>query len=220
VALARAPRYEDLIPVTRNPSSVTPLSHGERRLDGGGEADRALRVLIGVETQDEVDDLWADVRAGRLPEPRGMVVSVPSLHDMRQAPAGHHVAVLLQPVPYAPDGSADNWDALAPAYADRCLAAWRQYARNLTDADILARVPLTPRDVAARYGNLARGALGMGAMVADQAGPHRPLPELADYRTPIRNLYLCGTCMHPGPGWLGAAGHNAAQVVLQDLTPA
>ena len=74
--------------------------------------------------------------------------------------------------------------------------------------------------MAARYGNLAGGALGMGRMTADQAGASRPLPELAGYRTPIRGLYLCGTCTPPGPGWLGAAGHNAARAVLQDLVPA
>jgi phytoene dehydrogenase-like protein len=81
-------------------------------------------------------------------------------------------------------------------------------------------VALTPQDVAARYGNLAQGALGMGRMTADQAGANRPLPELGEYRTPIHGLYLCGTCTYPGPGWLGASGHNAAQVVLADLAPA
>jgi phytoene dehydrogenase-like protein len=182
-----------------------------------GTADEALRVLIGVETQDEVDGLWREVRAGALPEPRGMVVSVPSLFDGRQAPRGHHTAVLLQPVPYVLTDTPGGWGAVREAYADRCLAAWLQYARNLTDDDVLARVTLTPQDVAERYGNLARGALGMGSMTADQVGARRPLPALAQYRTPLRRLYLCGTCMHPGPGWLGAAGHNAAQVVAADL---
>jgi phytoene dehydrogenase-like protein len=149
-----------------------------------------------------------------------MMVSVPSLFDARQAPPGHHTAVLLQPVPYAPGGSAEAWEELREAYADCCLAAWRQYARNLTDADILARTALTPQDVTVRYGNLPRGALGMGSMTGDQVGARRPLLELAQYRTPIRGLYLCGTCMHPGPGWLGAAGHNAAQVVAHDLASA
>jgi phytoene dehydrogenase-like protein len=215
LALARAPDYPlaDRRDVARSPEP----GQGPHNLPLAGDA---LRVFVGAETPDELAALWRDVRAGTLPEPRGMTVIAPSLFDGRQAPRGHHTAVLLQPVPYAPDGSVENWESLRDEYARRCLAAWREYARNLTDADILACVPLTPRDVATRYGNLAGAALGMGRMTADQAGAHRPLPELAQYRTPIRGLYLCGTCTHPGPGWLGASGHNAAQIVLQDLAPA
>jgi phytoene dehydrogenase-like protein len=213
LALARAPSYP--LVDRRNGAPAPGQALHDLPLPGD-----ALRVFVGAETPDALDALWRDVRAGLLPEPRGMTVIVPSLFDGRQAPASHHTAVLLQPVPYAPDGSAERWEGLRDAYAARCVAAWRQYARNLTDADILACVALTPQDIAARYGNLARGAPGMGRMTADQAGAHRPLPELAEYRTPIRGLYLCGTCTYPGPGWLGAAGHNAAQVVLQDLAPA
>ncbi len=199
LALARAPRYDDAANGSEDP------------------ADEALRVFLGGETPDELDALWDEIRSGRLPEPRGLLVSVPTRFDARQAPAGQHTAVLLQPVPYAPGGSPDAWEELREPYADRCVEAWRHHARNLADADILARAALAPRDVAARYGHLARGALGLGRMTADQAGASRPLPELAQYRTPIRGLYLCGTCMYPGPGWLGAAGHNAAQVILEDL---
>jgi len=183
----------------------------------GAAVDRALRVLIGVESPAEIDALWREIRAGTLPEPRGMVVTVPTLFDPSQAPPDRHTAVLLQPVPPAPGGSPERWDALRDEYAARCVANWRRYATNLRDEDILAAVALTPRDVAARYPNYAQGALGMGAMTVDQAGPNRPLPELSQYKTPIDGLYLCGYAMHPGPGWLGAPGHNAAQVLAQDL---
>src|SRR5579884_1214249 len=183
----------------------------------GAAVDHALRVLIGVESPDEIDALWREIRAGTLPEPRGLVVTVPTLFDPRQAPPDHHTAVLLQPVPYAPGGSPDRWEALRDDYAARCLAAWRRYASHLRDEDILATSALTPQDIALRYPNYARGALGMGAMSVNQAGPNRPLPELSQYRTPVEGLYLCGYAMHPGPGWLGAPGHNAAQVIAQDL---
>ncbi len=215
LALARAPDY----PLTdrRDAARAPAPGQGPHNLPLPGDA---LRLFVGAETPDELDALWQEVRAGILPAPRGMTVIVPSLYDERQAPRGHHTAVLLQPAPYAPDGDAARWDSLRAAYAARCVAAWRVYAPNLTDGDILACIPLTPRDVATRYGNLAAGALGMGRMTADQTGAQRPLPELARYRTPLRGLYLCGTCTYPGPGWLGAAGHNAAQVVLQDLASA
>jgi phytoene dehydrogenase-like protein len=35
---------------------------------------------------------------------------------------------------------------------------------------------------------------------------------------PIPGLYLCGSGAHPGGGVTGAPGHNAARVVIADLT--
>ena len=131
--------------------------------------------------------------------------------------AAFGVGVYLQPVPYAPDGAPDRWAALRDDYAARCVAAWRRYARNLADEDILATFPLTPEDVATSFPHLVRGSLGMGRMTARQAGANRPLPPLSHYATPVQGLYLCSTAMHPGPGWLGAPGHNAAQVIAGDL---
>jgi phytoene dehydrogenase-like protein len=48
----------------------------------------------------------------------------------------------------------------------------------------------------------------------DQALWMRPLPELSGYKTPINGLWLCGPAMHPGPGVVGASGHNCAQAIL------
>ena len=54
-------------------------------------------------------------------------------------------------------------------------------------------------------------------MTLDQMLARRPLPECADYRTPLRNLYLCGAGSHPGGGVTGLPGHNAASAVVEDL---
>jgi len=51
----------------------------------------------------------------------------------------------------------------------------------------------------------------------DQALWMRPLPELSDYRTPIKGLWLCGPAMHPGAGVAGASGYNCAKALLRDL---
>jgi phytoene dehydrogenase-like protein len=54
-------------------------------------------------------------------------------------------------------------------------------------------------------------------MIPYQSGPMRPLPQLADYRTPISNVYLCGAGSHPGAGVSMAAGRNAAVEIHRDL---
>jgi phytoene dehydrogenase-like protein len=56
-----------------------------------------------------------------------------------------------------------------------------------------------------------------GAMSLSSLSFMRPVPGYADYRTPVRGLYLCGAATHPGGGVMGACGYNAAREVLRDM---
>ena len=56
----------------------------------------------------------------------------------------------------------------------------------------------------------------MGRMILGQIECFRPLPELSQFRTPIHNLYLCGSCCHPGGGIIGGAGLIAAEIIAED----
>jgi phytoene dehydrogenase-like protein len=53
-------------------------------------------------------------------------------------------------------------------------------------------------------------------LALDQALWMRPLPELAQYETPIEGLWLCGPGLHPGGGVAGAAGYNCARAILKE----
>jgi len=44
----------------------------------------------------------------------------------------------------------------------------------------------------------------------------RPVPGWAQYKSPIRNLYMCGSGVHPGGGIMGAPGKLAADAILND----
>ena len=63
--------------------------------------------------------------------------------------------------------------------------------------------------------NLTGGNIFQGAMSLHQLFFNRPVPGYANYRTPIRGLYLCGSAAHPGGGVMGAAGRNAAREILR-----
>jgi phytoene dehydrogenase-like protein len=54
-------------------------------------------------------------------------------------------------------------------------------------------------------------------MTPDQLFFLRPAPRWANYRTPVRGLYLCGSGAHPGGGVMGAPGKNAAREILKDI---
>ncbi|MDP6179510.1 MAG: hypothetical protein QGG48_06425, partial [Desulfatiglandales bacterium] len=56
----------------------------------------------------------------------------------------------------------------------------------------------------------------MGRMITAQLEYFRPMPELAEFRTPIKNLYLCGACCHPGGGIIGGSGLIAAETIAED----
>ena len=100
-------------------------------------------------------------------------------------------------------------------WADLVLEDLFSYAPNLRE-HILARVIITPDDLDSEY-LITDGNIFHGSMMLDQLFGARPIPELANYRTPVRNYYLCGSGTHPGGGVMGANGHNAAKVALGDI---
>ena len=118
-------------------------------------------------------------------------------------------------VQYAPYALREGgWDARKEAFADRCLEALAQYAPNVPRA-VIARQVLSPLDLERTFA-LTGGNIFQGAMTLNQLFSLRPLPGYADYRTPIRGLYLCGAATHPGGGVMGACGYNAAREILRD----
>src|SRR3954465_3479020 len=72
-----------------------------------------------------------------------------------------------------------------------------------------------PADLERRFG-LTGGNIMQGTMSLSSLSFMRPVPGYADYRTPIRGLYLCGAATHPGGGVMGACGYNAAREILRD----
>ncbi|MBV9120052.1 MAG: NAD(P)/FAD-dependent oxidoreductase [Chloroflexi bacterium] len=179
------------------------------RYRGGGSADRAYRVNLGLDSPADFDTLFAEIRAGKLPSQLALMVNVSTSLDTVQAHPNKHVAVAWQIVP---PGTSDD-----PRYAQELLRRWREYAPNLTDENIIMKRAISPAEFAGKWVNMADGALSGGRMSADQMGSRRPLPELAGFRTPIENLYLCGGCMSPGLGLFGAQGYVAAGVIARDL---
>jgi phytoene dehydrogenase-like protein len=88
------------------------------------------------------------------------------------------------------------------------------YAPNFRRA-ILGRQVLSPLDLERTFG-LTGGDIFHGQLSLDQLYSARPVLGYADYRSPVRGLYLCGSGAHPGGGVTGAPGHNAAREILRD----
>jgi phytoene dehydrogenase-like protein len=89
------------------------------------------------------------------------------------------------------------------------------YAPGLSDLVEDAQI-ITPKDLEDTYG-LTGGHIFHGELALDQFFTMRPLLDWARYRTPIRNLYLCGSGTHPGAGLTGGSGMNAAREIVKEL---
>jgi phytoene dehydrogenase-like protein len=157
---------------------------------------------------------WEAQRRGVFPEEFVIEAMIQSTTDPTLAPEGQHTMTLgVQQLPFELAGT--TWDEAREGFADAVLENLFRYAPNLRE-HILDRVVITPLDLERDYG-LTGGNIFHGAMFLEQLFGHRPAPELADYRTPVGGYYLCGSGTHPGGGVMGANGHNAAQVILDDM---
>jgi phytoene dehydrogenase-like protein len=110
---------------------------------------------------------------------------------------------------------AGYWAQQRDALRDTIIGTLAAYAPDLP-RKILAAQMLTPHDLDSAYA-LTNGNIYHGELSLDQLFTMRPLLGWARYRTPVRNLYLCGSGTHPGNGLTGASGHNAARTILKDL---
>ncbi|HUY40875.1 MAG TPA: NAD(P)/FAD-dependent oxidoreductase [Candidatus Dormibacteraeota bacterium] len=163
--------------------------------------------------QDFIERAYDDAKYGRASREPVVEFQMPSSLDSTLAPPGKHVVSMF--VQYAPYRLKEGpWtERLKDEFADRCFAIVERYAPGFTES-VIDRQILTPPDIEERFG-LTGGNIFQGSMSLDNLFAFRPVPGYADYRTPIENLYVCGSAAHPGGGVMGAAGYNAARVMLR-----
>jgi len=139
---------------------------------------------------------------------------IPTLVDPSMAPPGKHVMSCF--VQYAPYHLADGaaWDDIArDAFGQTVIDTIEERAPNIRDL-ILHMQVLTPLDIEQELG-LTEGNIFQGELSLEQLFWSRPVPGFARFRTPVRDLWLCGSSAHPGGGIMGAPGRLAALELLR-----
>lgn len=141
-------------------------------------------------------------------------ITIPSLNDPSLAPPGAHVmSIQVQYAPYRLKEG--DWNSRKQEFGDAIVSALSDYAPNLQEL-IVHRQVITPWDLEQTYG-LAGGHIFHGEQSLDQFFMFRPLIGWAQYRTPIKGLYLCGAGTHPGGEITGQCGANAAKEIIKDF---
>ncbi|HEY9881944.1 MAG TPA: NAD(P)/FAD-dependent oxidoreductase, partial [Leptolyngbyaceae cyanobacterium] len=202
-ALSEAPRFEA-------------YNHRDEYLVGS--------VLIADSVR-QVEIAHALPEIGEIPlEDPSLYVVVPTVHDPSMAPPGCHTLWIEFYAPYQIHGAEGNgkfgtgWtEELKNQVADRVINKIAEYAPNVKDA-VIARQIESPADLSDRLG-VYKGNFYHIDMTLDQMVFFRPLPEIANYKTPIEGLYLTGAGTHPGGSISGMPGRNCARVFINEQKP-
>jgi phytoene dehydrogenase-like protein len=171
-----------------------------------------MHVTDTIEMLERAYDDWKEGRWSRSPY---LDILIPSQIDPTMAPDGkHYMSVFVQYCPYRlADG---EWnDAKRKAFGDTVIETIARHSPNFKDLILHAEIR-TPWDIEREVG-LTEGNIFQGELTFDQLLFNRPVPGYAQYRAPVRGMYMCGASTHPGGGVMGAPGYNAAGAILRDI---
>lgn len=135
--------------------------------------------------------------------------------DPEVAPSGGHTLFAwAQWHPYELQNGL-HWDDIREREARKIYEVVKKYAPNM-EGKLIDWYIQSPLDIERKHG-MPRGNVMHVDMSFDQMFMFRPIPEMSQYKTPVENLYLSSASCHPGGGVFGAAGYNAANVILKDV---
>ncbi len=171
------------------------------------------RIHVGPSI-DYLERAFDDAKYGDYSKQPYMDITIPTLTDPALAPEGRHVmSVYVQFAPY--NLKEGDWNKRREEFGDAVVNTLTDYAPNLPEV-ITHRQVITPLDLEQTY-SLTGGHILHGEPSLDQFFTFRPVIGHAQYRTPIKGLYLCGAGTHPGGGLTGAPGANASREILKDF---
>jgi len=204
----------------RTPGTVAKLNLALERLPAfrgvnGGDPKTKLggRIHIGPEI-DYLERAFDASKYGEFSAEPYLDITIPSVNDSSLAPEGKHVmSVHVQFAPYTLKQG--DWTTRREEFAENVLSLLERYAPSVRESIVAAQI-ITPLDLEQTYG-LSGGHIHHGEQSLDQFFTFRPLIGWAQYRTPLKRLYLCGAGTHPGGGLTGLNGANAAREIARDL---
>lgn len=163
---------------------------------------------------DYVERAYDEAKYGNFSKRPYINIVIPSLSDPSVAPPGKHVmSCFVQYAPYHLKEGAHTWPDQREAFGETVIDTIEEYIPNIRDI-ILHKQVLTPWDLEKEFG-LTEGNIFHGELSLEQLLFLRPAPGWAQYQTPIKDLWICGSGTHPGGGVMGAPGELCAKTMLQ-----
>ena len=163
---------------------------------------------------DYMERAYDDAKYGNFSRRPYIDMIIPTLVDPSMAPPGKHIVSCF--VQYAPYHLADGreWsDEERERFGENVIDTLEERFPTIRER-ILHKMFITPKDIEDTTG-LTEGNIFQGELSLEQLFFNRPVPGWARYRTPVRDLWMCGSATHPGGGIMGAPGRIAALEVLK-----
>jgi phytoene dehydrogenase-like protein len=183
-------------------------------LPGRDQAEHHTAGIVIAPSLGYMEDAYFDARRRGWSQKPIVEMLIPSTLDDSLAPKGAHVASLFCQHVAPTLSGARSWDDHREEVADLIIATVDAYAPNFK-ASVIARQIFSPLDLERTFG-LVGGDIFHGSLDLGQLFVARPMLGHADYRAPIKGLYMCGAGTHPGGGVTGLPGRNAAREILRD----
>jgi phytoene dehydrogenase-like protein len=164
---------------------------------------------------DYLERAYDDAKYGDFSRRPYLNIVIPSLIDRDMAPEGKHVmSAFVQYAPYAIKEGPSHWPERREAFGEAVIDTIEEYCPDIR-SKILHMQVLSPWDLEQEFG-LTEGNIFHGELALEQMLFQRPASGWARYKTPIHNLWLCGSGAHPGGGVMGAPGMLAAERLLRE----
>ncbi|MGD9076278.1 MAG: NAD(P)/FAD-dependent oxidoreductase [Desulfobacteraceae bacterium] len=181
------------------------------------EVNEALIYVLGYESPQDFISEYKQIGNGEMGG--GFYCAFPSIHDPIQELHGKAIGSIYKMAPFDINGGSENWDSLKfkEEQAQRLLAVLGAYAPNITEKTIRSVYVSTPLDIQNKFADMVRGSIKQGEYHPLQMGYMRPNEHCSTHRSPIKGLYMGGSCTNPGGTVLLGAGYLAAEAVVQDL---
>jgi phytoene dehydrogenase-like protein len=147
-----------------------------------------------------------------------MFVGPDSIWDPSRAPEGKHIIGIEEFSAPTRFFTPSQWEELRNNFESAIIRDWQIYAPNMTRDNVIATRVITPYDIEQQHPNMHEGSISCGDMIVSQMDRFRPTPELAYYRMPVKNLYLCSSAAHNGIGTGRGCSYNCYQLVKADFS--
>ena len=171
-----------------------------------------MHLIDSIERLDRAYDDWKN---GTWSQDPYIDMLMPSFTDPTMAPPGKHfMSVFVQYVPPKVHGM-DWTDEQVTQFGETVVNQIESYAPGFKDLIVHMEVR-TPRELENETG-LTEGNIFQGELTLDQLAFNRPIPGYAQYRGPVKGLYMSGSSNPPGGGVMAAPGANSAREILRDL---
>ncbi len=168
---------------------------------------------------EELDRCWSKRRIGLMPGQEDLQLCMFSYYsDRNRAPEGKCTIMTEQFILPGNSLSEKEWLAYKKRHAEEVIKEWGKFAPNMTWDNVIGYVPLTPYDHS-RLANMAPEGnwAVIDAGIPSQYGRYRPVPELARYKAPIKDLYCTGSAWHPYGGGFNWQGYNCYKIIADDF---